>query len=141
MKTILLFSTLITSLLYADPSAGDTEMIIEGEQFTQEHQSTYGVSNNYALVVAEHHIYATSGLFFYYGTKVGLVIEDHTAKNGFGPNAELYGLVYKADAGISYHVDNYYTLNGTFKLEGSHAVNELAQQEESLLNLGYQYKF
>ena len=141
MKTITLFLLLFASLLYAEPHAGDSQMLFESESFTQKHQSTYGVSNNYALVVAQHQIYADSCLFFYYGTKVGLVIEDYVADNGFGPESEQYGLIYKADAGISYKPDSDYASNGTLTLEGSHTVNELEQQRESLINFAYRYQF
>jgi len=141
MKTVILFFTLLTSLLYAEPSAGDSQVVFEGESFTQEHQSMYGISNNYALVVAEHHIYADRCLFFYYGTKIGLVVEDYASDNGFGPEPEQYGLLYKADAGVNYKLGTHYALQGLINLEGSHTVNDLDKQTESSVHLSYRYSF
>ncbi|MGB5965600.1 MAG: hypothetical protein WBF77_12800 [Sulfurimonadaceae bacterium] len=65
------------------------------------------------------------------------MIEDYTAKNGFGPNAEKYGTIIKANLRMDYDLKEYQKLS----FEGSHSQNELHQQVESQVRIGYQYKF
>jgi len=141
MKAIFIFIFFLANILHAEPIAGESQVVLKSESFTQKHQSSYGIADNYALVVAQHQIYADSCLFFYYGTKVGIVLEDYAAENGFGPKPDQYGFLYKADAGISYKLGKYYTVKGVLNLEGSRIINELNHFSESMIHLGYRYRF
>lgn len=86
---------------------------------------------------AEHQVHTDDSLLFYYGTKVGFVIEDYTAENGFGQHTQKYGTILKANLGIDYDLKEYQKLS----FEGSHSQDELHQLRESQVKVGYQYKF
>jgi hypothetical protein len=88
MKKTSLLLLLITPLLYAEPEEITSNLVLESESFELDHQLEYGITNNYSFLIAEHQIHADRCLVFYYGTKVGFVIEDYTADNGFGPDTE-----------------------------------------------------
>ena len=137
MKKASLFLLLITTLLYAEPEDVTSNLVLESESFALDHESEYGITNSYSFLIAEHQIHADRCLLFYYGTKVGFVIEDHTADNGFGPDTEQYGMIFRANMGINYDLKKFQKLS----LEGSHSQDGLHQQVESLVQIGYQYKF
>jgi len=131
---ILLF---ITTLLYAESDDVKSKMILDSENFELDHESAYGITNNYSFFVAEHQIKTDDCLLFYYGTKVGFVAEDYTAENGFGQNAEKLGTIFKANFGMDYDIKKYQKLS----FEGNNSKKELHQQLESLIKIGYLYNF
>lgn len=137
MKKTSLLLLLITPLLYAEPEEITSNLVLESESLELDHQLEYGITNNYSFLIAEHQIHADRCLVFYYGTKVGFVIEDYTADNGFGPDTEQYGMIYSANMGINYDLQESQTLS----FEGSHSQDELHHQVESLVRIGYLYKF
>ena len=137
MKKIILLLLFFTVLLYAEPDKATSKLVLESESFELDHESVYGVTNSYSFFVAEHHIHADDSLLFYYGTKVGFVIEDHTASNGFGPNTENYGTIFKANLGIDYDLKSLQKLS----FKGSHSQDELHDHAESQIKIGYHYKF
>ena len=137
MKKISLTLLFITTYLYAEPNDVKSKLVLESENFKLDHESAYGVTNSYAFFVAEHQIHADDCLVFYYGTKVGVVTEDYTAQNGFGPDAEKYSTVIKANLGVNYDLRDYQKLS----LEGSRSQDDLHRQTESRLKFGYRYKF
>ena len=137
MKKISLILLFITTFSHAESDSTRSTIVLDSENFELDHESAYGVTNSYSLFIAEHQIHADDCLVFYYGTKVGVVIEDHTAENGFGPNAEKYGTIIKANLGVNYDLRDYQKLS----FEGSHSQNDLYRQIESRLKLRYQYRF
>lgn len=137
MKNTALLLLLITTLLYAEPEEVTSNLVLESESFELDHKSAYGITNSYSFLTAEHQIHADRCLVFYYGTKIGFVIEDYTADNGFGVDAEQYGMIFRANMGINYDLKEAQLLS----FEGSHSQDELHQQVESQVRLGYQYKF
>lgn len=137
MKKISLILLFVTTFLYAGSHDVKSKVVLDSENFELDHESTYGVTNNYSFFVAEHQIHADEYLVFYYGTKVGFLIEDYTAENGFGPNAEKFGTIVKANLGMDYDLKDYQKVS----FEGSHSQDELHQQVESQVKIGYQYRF
>ncbi len=136
MKFITLFLLMITFALHAD-SQLKSDVVIENESYALQHEFAYGVSNNYSLLSIEHQIQAENDLIFHYGTCVGLIVEDYTAQNGFGPNADEMGLIIEANLGVDYILQDYQTLS----LEGSHSQNQLIDVAEQQIQFNYQYKF
>ena len=137
MKKISLSLLLITTLLYTESDEVKSKLVLESESFELDHESTYGVTNSYSFFVAEHQIHADEYLVFYYESKVDFVIEDYTAENGFGPNAEKYATIIKANLGMDYDLKDHQKVS----FEGSHFQDELHQQVESQVKIGYQYRF
>ena len=137
MKKFSLLLLLAATFLHAESDSARSTIVLDSENFKLDHESAYGVTNSYSFFVAEHQIHADDCLLFYYGTKVGVVIEDHTAENGFGQNAEKYGTIIKANLGVDYDLKDYQKLS----FEGSHSQNDLHRQIESRLNLRYHYRF
>ena len=136
MRFSTLFLLLFTLSLHADPSI-KSAIVLDNESYALKHESTYGVTNNYAVVHLEHQIKAQDYLLLHYGTRLGLVIEDYTAENGFGPDAEAYGFVMQANIGMDYLLQNYQTLS----LEGTHSQNQILSDAQSQVKLKYQLKF
>jgi len=136
MKLSILFLLLFTLSLHADPSL-KSALVLDNENYALKHESTYGVTNNYAVVHVEHQIKAKDYLLFHYGTRFGLVIEDYTAENGFGPNAEAYGFVMQASVGMDYILQGYQTIS----LEGIHSKNQIVSNAQSKIRFKYQFKF
>ena len=136
MRLFILLLITLTLSLQADPSL-KSNIVLENESYTLEHESTYGITNNYSLVSIEHHIKAANSLTFYYGTCLGFVTEDYTADNGFGPEAEEFGLVMETSIGIDYNFENYQSIS----LEGSHSQNKMLHDNENSTQVKYQYKF
>ena len=133
-----LVSLLITtSLLYAGDNTAVSKLIVDSENFELEHETTYGVTNSYAFIVAEHQIQANNHLIFYYGTKVGLIVEDHVSEHGFGPDAQQYGTIMMTNLGIDYKLD----LRHKLSMQGLHTQDDLHQQSNSRFNLNYTYWF
>ena len=137
MRKIILTLLFVTALVYAESDDVTSKLVLDSESFELDHESIYGVTNSYSFFVAEHQIHANDCLVFYYGTKIGFVIEDYTAKNGFGQNSEQYGTIIKANLGMDYDLKSFQKLS----LEGSHVQDELHKQIESQIKVGYQYKF
>jgi len=137
MKKVSLILLFITTLLYAESDDITSKLVLDSESFELAHESVYGVTNSYSFLVAEHQIHAEGCLVFYYGTKVGFVIEDYTAANGFGPDAEKFGTIFEANLGMDYDIQKYQKLS----LEGSRSQNEMHNQLDSQVKVGYQYKF
>lgn len=137
MKNAVLLFLLITTLLYAEPEEVTSNLVLESESFELDHESEYGITNSYSFLIAEHQIHADRCLVFYYGTKVGFVIEDYTSDNGFGPDTEQYGMIFRANMGMNYDLKESQMLS----FEGSHSQDELHHQIESQVRIGYQYKF
>ena len=127
----------MTTLLSAESNDVSSKLVIESESFELDHESVYGVTTSYSFLVAEHQIHTDGCLLFYYGTKIGYVIEDYTAENGFGVNAEKHGAIIRANLGVEYDLKQYQKLS----FEGSHSQSELFEQVESQITIGYQYKF
>ena len=125
------------TLLSAESNDVSSKLVLDSESFALNHESTYGVTTSYSFLVAEHQIHTDGCLLFYYGTKIGYVIEDYTAENGFGPDAEKHGAIIKANLGVEYDLKRYQKLS----VEGSHSQNELFDQVQSQVKIGYQYKF
>lgn len=137
MKKITQILLFFTVILYAGPDDITSKLVLESESFDLDHESSYGVTNSYSFFVAEHQIHAEGCLVFYYGTKIGFVSEDYTAENGFGPYAEKFGTIIEANLGMNYDIQKYQKLS----LEGVRSQNELHNQLDSLIKVGYQYKF
>jgi len=128
----------ITTILYADANDVESNFVLESESFELNHQSIYGVTNNYSFVVAQHNIKADDNTFlFYYGTKVGVVTEDFTAANGFGPALEEFALVFNANMGFDFDIDKFQVIT----LEGSHIEDGLRSEIENIVTIGYELKF
>ena len=136
MRLLTLFILLLTLSLYADPSV-ESNIVLDQESYSHAHESVYGVTNNYAVVSVAHQIKADGCLLFYYGTRLGLVMEDYAAQNGFGPDAEAYGLVMQANVGVDYLLQDYQTLS----FEGSHSENKMIHDAESQVKFQYQLEF
>jgi len=136
MKILTIFLLLFAISLHADHSV-KSDIVLEKESYTLEHESTYGVANNYSMLSIEHQIETNSAILFHYGTCVGLIFEDYTAQNGFGPSADDYGLIIEANIGVDYQLENYQTLS----LEGTRSQNQILDAMESRLQFNYLYKF
>ena len=137
MRKIILTLLFVTALVYAESDDVTSKLVLDSENFELDHESIYGVTNSYSFFVAEHQIHADECLVFYYGTKIGFIIEDYTAENGFGPNSEKYGTIIKANLGMDYDLKSLQKLS----FEGSHSQDELHKQTESQIRVGYQYRF
>ncbi len=137
MKNIFLILLFVTTLFSADSEEATSKLVLDSESFVLDHESAYGVTNTYSFLMAEHQIHADRCLVFYYGTKIGFVIEDYTAENGFGQEAIEHGTIIEANLGVDYQIEKYQTLS----FEGVHSQNELQNQIESQITVGYQYKF
>jgi len=137
MKKVLFLFAFFTTLVHAESSEAVSHFAIESESMEINHESVYGVTNSYSFITAEHQLYSDSQLLFYYGTKFGIVTEDHTAENGFGPETDNFGTVVEANMGLHYNLKEYQHLT----LEGSRTQDDLHQQSESRLNMSYRYKF
>jgi len=136
MRLLTLMLFIFTLSLHAD-STLQSDVVIEKESYALEHEFIYGVTNNYSLLSIEHQILAQGALLFHYGTCVGVVVEDYTATNGFGPNADEFGLVLEANVGLDYRLKEYQTI--TF--ECTHSEKKILDEAESRVNFRYQYKF
>lgn len=137
MKKLIFLLLFLTATLSAQGDDVQSELVIEGEYYTRDHELQYGLSNNYSFLVAEHQIRAEGCLLFYYGTKIGLVIEDYAAANGFGPTPDQYGVIIKANAGVKYNMTDYQQLS----FEGSHTQEQLQHDPQSKVNIAYNYSF
>ena len=137
MKNVFLLLLSVTTLFSADSKEVTSKLVLDSESFVLDHESAYGITNTYSFLVAEHQIHADRCFVFYYGTKVGFVIEDYTAENGFGQDAAEHGAFIEANLGVDYQIKKYQTLS----FEGSHTQNELQNQIGSQVTVGYHYKF
>ena len=137
MKNVFFLLLFVTTLFSADAEKANSKLVLDSESFILDHESAYGVTNTYSFLMAEHQIHADRCLVFYYGTKIGFVIEDYTAENGFGQDAAEHGTFIEANLGVDYQIKKYQTLS----FEGSHTQNELQNQIGSQVTVGYQYKF
>ncbi len=126
---------LMTIALYAENMR--SELVFDSESFECEHESAYGVTNNYSFFVAKHQINSDGPVILHYGTKVGLITEGYTADNGFGQAAENYGPVFEANIGLDYDLHNVQKLS----FEGSRAKDDLHQQIENQIVVSYRYNF
>ena len=133
---LLIFILLSTQLLQADPSI-KSDIVLDNESYALKHESTYGVTNNYSTVSIEHQIRTANSFLIHYGTCVGVVIEDYAADNGFGPNAEAYGLMMQANIGVEYKLHDSQTLS----FEGLLSQNQIINEAESQAKFRYQYRF
>jgi hypothetical protein len=136
MRLLTIFLLLFAISLQADPSI-KSDVVVEKESYTLVHESTYGVTNSYSLLIIEHHIESDNALLFHYGTCVGLIFEEHTAQNGFGPTADEYGLMIEANLGVDYKLKNHQTLS----LKGTRSQNQLLDAMESRVQFKYFYQF
>jgi hypothetical protein len=127
----------VSGLLHAESEQTASSLVIESDTKEVDHESAYGVTNNYTYLVAGHQIKADESLQLYYGTKVGVVTESYTATNGFGPDAENAATVLEIDMGLQYAIKDLEHLT----LEGSRQQNALHQQRENQVTIGYQHKF
>jgi hypothetical protein len=137
LKKLLLILLFISTFLYAESDYVSTNLVLESESFELDHESAYGVTNSYTLLIAEHQIHANQHVVFYYGTKVGFIMEECTAANGFGPSAEKFGTILKTNLGMDYDIKVYQKLS----FEGSHSQNEIYRQIENQVKIAYQYEF
>jgi len=137
MKKISLILLLITTFLYAGSDEIASELLFESESFAHDHESVYGVTNSYSFLVARHQIRADDCLIFYYGTKVGFVIGDYTAENGFGPHIDNFSTIINANLGIDYDLKTHQKVS----FEGSRSQDEYNGHVESYVKVGYRYKF
>ena len=137
MKKIIFLLLFLTATLSAQGDDVQSNLVIEGESYTLNHELQYGLSNSYSFLVAEHQIHAEGCLLFYYGTKVGLVFEDYASPNGFGPTPDQYGIIIKANAGIKYSITDYQQLS----FEGSHTQEQIHHDPQSKVNIAYNYSF
>jgi len=137
MKKTLLTLLLLTTILFAQEKTLSSTLVIDGEHYSRDHESVYGVCNTYAFLVAEHQIQRDSTLLFYYGTKVGIVSEGYSARNGFGPEVDALGIILKANIGLTYKIEKYEQLS----VESSHIDDLLHEQVDSRLKVSYNYYF
>jgi len=127
----------VSGLLYAESDQTASSLVIESDTKEVDHESVFGVTNNYTYLVAGHQIHADESLQLYYGTKLGVVTESYTAENGYGPDTENAATVLELDMGLQYALKDLEHLT----LEGSRQQNALHQQRENLITIGYQHKF
>ncbi len=85
----------------------------------------------------EHQIHTDNALTLHYGTRLGVIFEDYTAANGFGPSSDQYGAVFEANLGLDYDIKRYQTLS----LEGVRSQNELYNQIGSQVRFMYECRF
>ncbi len=137
MKKFSLILLLLTTFLYAETDNVTSKLFLDSESFELDHESAYGVTNSYSFLVMEHHIQTESALVLHYGTRVGVVFEDYTATNGFGPNSDQYGTIIEANLGFDYDIQEYQTLS----FKGSRSQNDLEHLIGTQLRVMYEYKF
>jgi len=136
MKIISLILIFITTLLFAQEEVSSA-VVVDTESYSHDHELHYGLSNNYSFLVAKHQLRTEGCLIFYYGTKIGLVYEDYTTSNGFGPTPQQYSVIIKANAGLKYQVSDHQQLS----FEGSRTEEQLRDHTQSKISLGYNYRF
>jgi len=131
------FLILLTTLLIAQDERLSSKVIIDGEHYSRDHESAYGICNHYALVIAEHQIETGDALLFYYGTTFGIVSEGYSTQNGYGLQTDTPGIILKSNIGLKYTIEKYQTLS----LENSHIQDRLHDQVDSWVELSYYHNF
>ena len=137
MKKII-FISLLTSTLFAEQKHELSEFFVAPDVKEVSNTLGYGKASTYTLLFAKHELVTDEeGLHFYYGAKMGLVSEEHTAENGFGIPLNKIGAYYAAAVGMEYDMSKKEILLA----EGIHSEDQVHQRTESKVKLTYTYTY
>jgi len=137
MKKII-FISLLTSTLFADQASVISDFHLENSVLEVDNELGFGKKSTYSLIFAKHELTSSDqSLHFYYGAKMGIINEEHTADNGFGLPLNDISAYYAAAVGMEYDLSQ----EGILLAEAIRSEDQLYQRSESKLQVTYTYNY